>query len=110
MSQRQDKLINLAPYHLEIRADNWQRVLAEHAADRAFQTLAVIGEESAVEIAFALLETYFLTSAGKSCPFLVDNGNAAQKLETLGQILRSAHIKLTDSAVCTPVRDNPPHH
>lgn len=75
-------------YFASISGDTWPEDLQRHSAEMAHDTLAKMGAEKAVELAFATLQLYYTIVLANACPLLhnkegVDTSHTLKALQAV---------------------------
>ena len=87
------KETNLPLLSATLTAENWQHEVNRMACQSAHDALSEIGAAATLELAFAMLQTYFLLTYSASLPFVEDDGTVAARLDTLRKILTSCGLE-----------------
>lgn len=87
-----------------LTAENWQHEINRMACESAADALRDLGTVPTVELAFALLQTYFLLTYSASLPFVEDDGTVAARIDTLRKILTSCGLEFDTNIITVDTR------
>lgn len=97
---REPITITLPPRTVAVTAENCEAEIYRLAQEEATAAMLQLGPESAVEIAFALLESYFVTVYAAAVPCATSN---PVWQTVLGQLLRTCGLNInTQIITATP--------
>lgn len=82
-----------------LTTENWQHEINRMACKSAADALRDLGTVPTVELALALLHTYFLLTYSASLPFVEDDGTVAARLDTLRKILKSCGLEFDTNII-----------
>ena len=80
--------------------ENWQEQLNQIACTSARDTLADFGPSGAIELAFALLQTYYMLAYSAALPWLEHDGTLPARIDTLRKIMESCGLEI-DTSITT---------
>ena len=82
-----------------LNPENWQEQINRMAAQSAHDALHDCGAAACIELAFALLQTYFMLTYSAAVPFVEHDGTLPARLDTLRKIMASCGMKFDTSIV-----------
>lgn len=91
----------LPPIHASVSRDTWQEDLNHIACQAAHDALVKLGPPQTVELAFALLQTYFLITHSRSLPFIEETEKSTAILEALENIFASCNLSFESTITVT---------
>lgn len=83
-----------------LNSENWQEQINRIAAQSAHDALHDCGPAACIELAFALLQTYFMLTYSAALPFVEHDGTLPARLDTLRKILESCGLEI-DTSITT---------
>lgn len=90
---------NLPAVSAQLTMENWQDHINTMACQSAHDALAELGPHAALELAFSVLQTYFMLTYSAALPFLEHDGTLPARLDTLRKILDSCGLSFDSSIV-----------
>lgn len=94
MHHRIEKTITLPRRHACISTENWFEQVNEMADADTQCALLQLGPETAVEIAFATIQTYLMLTYSAAIPAVEHDGHLPARIATLSTILKSCGINI----------------
>lgn len=91
---------NLPPVSAFLDSENWQEQINRIACQSAHDALAGSGPATCIELAFALLQTYFMLTYSAGLPFLEHDGTLPARIDTLRKIMESCGLEI-DTSITT---------
>lgn len=79
---------------------NWRERINRLACQTAHDTLANAGPAQCTELAFALLQNYYLLAYASALPFLEHDGSLGTRLDTLRKTIQSAGMEIDTTIIC----------
>lgn len=90
---------NLPAVSAQLTMENWQDHINTMACQSAHDALSELGPHAALELAFSVLQTYFMLTYSAALPFVEHDGTLPARLDTLRKILDSCGLSFDSSIV-----------
>ena len=83
-----------------LNPENWQEQINRMAAQSAHDALHDCGAAACIELAFALLQTYYMLAYSAALPWLEHDGTLPARIDTLRKIMESCGLEI-DTSITT---------